>query len=75
MATLKITVHLWTDEVPQGADCWDYGVVHVPVKANAKSGLEIAGNPGVPFNRPEDLPLAIAKALRQAGIVTAEVKR
>lgn len=71
MATLKITVHLWTDHVPQGADCWDYGTVHVPVKANAKSGIEVQGNKGVAFNRPEDLPEALATALVRAGITVA----
>jgi hypothetical protein len=67
MATLKVTVHLWTDEVPEGADCWKFGMVHVPVRTNVQHGVQ--GSKGVMFNKPEDLPAALARALADAGIV------
>ena len=69
MATLKVTVHLWTDEVPEGADCWNFGMVHVPVKANAKNGIKVEGSKGRMFNKPEQIVAALQDALADAGIV------
>jgi hypothetical protein len=68
MASLKLTVHLWTDKTPEGIDCWDYGVIHVPVLKNAEYGISVSGDKGVKWNKPEDMYGAMLTALERAGV-------
>jgi len=70
MATLKLTLYLWRDDLPAGADCWDYGSVYIPADERKLRGR----GRGTLFNRPEDFAKALHKELRAAGLNAASLK-
>ena len=66
MKTLKLTVYLWRDGLPAGADCWDSGCIYVPAAERKLPGK------GTLFNSPDELPAAIRKELSAAGLETTK---
>lgn len=68
MKTLKLTVYLWRNGLPADADCWDSGTIYVPAKERKLPGK------GTLFNKLDDLPKAIAKELKAAGLTPTNQK-
>jgi hypothetical protein len=72
MSTLKVTVHLWTDETPKRINCWNHGYVRVSVSGNPEHKVRSAKN--VMFNSPDEIPAAIAKAVKRSGLNMGDVR-
>jgi hypothetical protein len=69
--TIRATIYLWTDELPEGADCWDIGSVYIP----AQPAKGIKATKDILFNDPGDLSATLLKALKKAGVVVAPSRR
>ena len=69
MKNIKLTVHLWTNDLPADADCWNVGQVSVQKSANPSYNLH--WDNAVLFNRPDDMHTAMMKSLSKAGVSVA----
>ena len=70
---VKVTIHLWTNDLPAGADCFDCGQVSVQVGQNPTRRI-IGGN-AILFHDPKFMSAAMMDSLHRAGIVCVSHKR